>query len=141
MKLNKLISSVDVKNSLGDLDIEITNIHSDSRKIKEGGLFIAINGFAKDGTNFIPSAIENGAKAIIVEPDVDIHSLKISSEIPVISVKNTRKALAEVACEFYGNPSKNLKLIGVTGTKGKTTTTFMIKSILEQHGLKVRINW
>lgn len=137
MKLTKLISSVDVKNSLGDLDIEITNIHSDSRKIKEGGLFVAINGFAKNGTDFIPSAIENGAKAIIVEPNVDIRSLKISSEIPIISVQNTRKALAEVACEFYGNPSKKLKLIGVTGTKGKTTTTFMIKSILEQHGLKV----
>lgn len=141
MKLTKLISSVNVKNSLGDLDIEITNIHSDSRKIKEGGLFIAINGFAKNGIDFIPSAIENGAKAIIVEPDVDIHSLKISSEIPIISVQNTRKALAEVACEFYDNPSKKLKLIGVTGTKGKTTTTFMIKSILEQHGLNVRINW
>lgn len=141
MKLTKLISSVDVKNSLGDLDIEITNIHSDSRKIKENGLFVAINGFSQNGTDFIPSAIENGAKAIIVEPDVDIDSLKISSEIPIISVQNTRKALAQTACEFYGHPSKKLKLIGVTGTKGKTTTTFMIKSILEQHGLKVRINW
>lgn len=141
MKLTKLISSVDVKNSLGDLNIDITNIHSDSRKIKENGLFVAINGFSKNGTDFIPSAIENGAKAIIVEPNVDIHSLKISSEIPVISVQNTRKALALISCEFYGHPSKKLKLIGVTGTKGKTTTTFMIKSILEQHGLKVRINW
>lgn len=141
MKLSKLISCVDVKNMVGDLDIDITNIHSDSRKIKENGLFVAINGFSKNGIEFIPSAIENGAKAIIVEPDVDIHSLPISSQIPVISVQNTRKALAQVACEFYEHPSKKLKLIGVTGTKGKTTTTFMIKSILEAHGLKVRINW
>lgn len=140
MKLSKLISSVKIKNKIGDLDIEITNIHSDSRKIKEGGLFIAINGFAKNGIEFIPAAIENGAKAIIVEPDVDITSLNISTEIPVISVKNTREALAKTACEFYGNPSQKLKLIGVTGTKGKTTTTFMIKSILEKHGLKVRTN-
>lgn len=141
MKLSKLISSVDVKNAIGDLDIDITNIHSDSRKIKEGGLFVAINGFSKNGIEFIPSALENGAKAIIVEPDVDISSLKISSEIPVISVQNTRKTLAQVACEFYEHPSQKLKLIGVTGTKGKTTTTFMIKSILEEHGFKVRINW
>lgn len=141
MKLSKLISSVEVKNKIGDLDMEMTNLHSDSRKIKEGGLFIAINGFAKNGIEFIPSAIENGAKAIIVEPDVDITSLNISTEIPVISVKNTREALAQTACEFYGNPSQKLKLIGVTGTKGKTTTTFMIKSILEKHGLKVRTDW
>ncbi len=141
MKLSKLIVSVDVKNTIGNLDLDITNIHSDSRKIKEGGLFVAINGFSKNGVEFIPSAIQNGAKAIIVEPDVDIHSLKISSEIPIISVENTRKALAQTACEFYNHPSQKLKLIGVTGTKGKTTTTFMIKSILEAHGFKVRINW
>lgn len=141
MKLNKLLTNVTIKNSIGNLDIEITNIHSDSRKIKEGGLFVAINGFSKNGCEFIPNALENGAKAIIVEPDVDISSLKISQEIPIISVENTRKALAQTACEFYDNPSKKLKLIGVTGTKGKTTTTFMIKSILETHGLKVRLNW
>ena len=141
MKLNQLLSEVTIKNSIGDLNLEITNIHSDSRKIKESGLFVAINGFSKNGTDFIPVAIENGAKAILVEPDVDISSLQISKEIPIISVENTRKALAQTACEFYHHPSQKLKLIGVTGTKGKTTTTFMIKSILETHGFKVRLNW
>ena len=137
MLLNKLISEVEVINTVGDLNLDITNIHSDSRKIKEGGLFIAINGFTKNGIEFIPNAIKNGAKAIIVEPDVDLNSLNIPNNMPAISVKNTRKALAQTACNFYDNPSKKLKLIGITGTKGKTTTTFMVKSILQKHGLNV----
>ena len=137
MLLNKLISRVEVIDTVGNLNLDITNIHSDSRKIKEGGLFVAINGFSKNGIEFIPNAIENGAIAIIVEPDVNINTLDIPENISAISVKNTRKALAEIACEFYDNPSKKLKLIGVTGTKGKTTSTFMIKSILENHGLNV----
>ena len=137
MLLTKLLTNVEIKNKTGNLDIDITNIHSDSRKIKEGGLFIAINGFSKNGISFIPSALENGAKAIIVEPDVDINSLNIPTDVPVISVYNTRKALAETASTFYDNPSSKLKLIGVTGTKGKTTSSFMIKSILEAHGLNV----
>ncbi len=137
MLLNKLISKVEVINRVGNLNLDITNIHSDSRKIKEGGLFIAINGFTKNGIEFIPNAIENGAIAIIVEPDVNIESLTVPSGMPIISVKNTRKALAEVSCEFYDNPSKKMKLIGITGTKGKTTTTFMVKSILQKHGFNV----
>lgn len=137
MLLNKLISKDDIINVVGDLNLNITNINSDSRKIKENGLFVAINGFTQNGTDFIPSAIENGAKAIIVEPNTDIYSLNISEKITVISVQNTRRALAYASCEFYDNPSKKLKLIGVTGTKGKTTSTFMIKSILQKHGLNV----
>jgi len=137
MLLNKLLSRVEVKNSVGNLDLDITNIHSDSRKIKQGGLFIAIDGFSKNGIDFIPSAIENGAITIIVEPNENVEELHSKFNIPIISVDNTRRALAMTACTFYDNPSQKLKLIGVTGTKGKTTTTFMIKSILEQHGLNV----
>lgn len=135
MKLTDLMKEVEVKDTVGDLNLDITNIHSDSRKIKEGGLFVAINGFTKNGIEFIPSAIENGAKAVIVEPDVDINNLKLN--IPIIKVENTRKALAQVACAFYDYPAKKLKIIGVTGTKGKTTTTFMTKALLEAHGYKV----
>ena len=137
MLLKKLIQNLEIIKELGDLDLDISNIHSDSRKIKEKGLFVAINGFTKNGIEFIGNAIQNGAKAIIVEPDVDVDKLYRKYNMPIISVKNTRKALAIVACNFYNNPSKELKLIGVTGTKGKTTSTFMIKAILEEKGLKV----
>ena len=137
MLLKNLIDNVDIKEICGDLNIEISNIHSDSRKLKQNGLFVAINGFDKDGTSFIPSALENGATAIIVEPNVNIKTLQIPNHVSVISVQNTRKALSKISSNFYDNPSKKLKLIGVTGTKGKTTTTFMIKSILETHGLNV----
>ena len=75
MLLKNLILGVEVIKSVGDLNLDITNIHSDSRKIKEGGLFVAINGFTKNGIEFIDSAIENGAKALIVEPDVEVESL------------------------------------------------------------------
>ena len=113
MLLNKLLSDVETINKVGDLNLDITNIHSDSRKIKEGGLFVAINGFTKNGVDFIPDAIKNGAIAVIVEPDVDIDSLEFKDDLKaIISVKNTRLALAQTACEFYDNPSKKLKLIG-----------------------------
>lgn len=135
MKFKNLLNNVEILNQNNFEDIEITNLHSDSRKIKQGGLFVAINGFAKNGIEFIPNAIENGAIAVIVEPDVDVNSLEFN--IPIISVKNTRKALAILACNFYNNPSKKLKLIGITGTKGKTTSTFMTKALLEEKGLNV----
>ncbi|MBP3597669.1 MAG: UDP-N-acetylmuramoyl-L-alanyl-D-glutamate--2,6-diaminopimelate ligase [Clostridia bacterium] len=135
MKLKNLLNNIEILNQKNFEDIEITNLHSDSRKIKQGGLFIAINGFSKNGIDFIPSAIENGAVAVIVEPNVDINSLEFN--IPIISVTNTRKTLAMLACNFYDNPSKKLKLIGITGTKGKTTSTFMTKALLEEKGLNV----
>jgi len=136
MDLKTIISGVNVLNTIGNLDLNITNIHSDSRKIKQDGLFVAINGFSQNGTKFIPNAIENGAIAILVEPDVNIANINFPN-VAIISVNNTRQALAISACNFYDNPSKKLNLIGVTGTKGKTTTTFMLKSILEAHKLSV----
>ena len=129
---------VSVKESVNNLDLNITNIHSDSRKIKEGGLFVAIDGYLQKGIDFLDNAILNGAVAVIVEDDVDIKSLP--QDVTYLKVGDTRRALAVTSCNLYDNPSRKFKLIGVTGTKGKTTTTYMIKSLLESHGLKVRIN-
>ena len=137
MKLNQILENVGIKEQKGDLDIDITNIHSDSRKLKEGALFVAIDGFTSNGIQYIDNAIENGAIAIIVEPKENVEELYDKYNVPFISVDNTRRTLAIISANFYGNPSKKLKLVGITGTKGKTTSTFMVKSILQAHGLKV----
>lgn len=98
-------------------------------------MFFAIKGFTLDGTKFIDNAVEKGAVAVVVESDFDMTLAK--DNITYVKVSDIRYALAIISDTFYGNPSKKLKVIGVTGTKGKTTSTFMIKSILEKHGYKV----
>lgn len=138
MELLQVLNGLNVKESVNNLDLNITNIHSDSRKIKEGGLFVAIDGYLQKGIDFLDNAISNGAVAVIVEDDVDIKSLP--QDVTYLKVGDTRRALAVTSCNLYDNPSRKFKLIGVTGTKGKTTTTYMIKSLLESHGLKVRTN-
>ena len=137
MKLKDIVKNVENIEVYGNQEIEITNITSDSRNIKQNGLFFAIKGFSLDGTKFIKSAIENGASAIVVDESVDIEDLNLPSNIAIIIAQNIRYALAIFSCNLYNNPSQKLKLIGVTGTKGKTTSTYMIKSILEKAGHKV----
>ena len=137
MNLKNILVGLEGLKAKGNLDIEITNIQKDSRKIKENDLFIAINGFEANGNDYIDSAIENGAIAVMVQEGTDLKKLNIPENITLLMVPNTRYALAICSCNFYDHPSKKLKLIGVTGTKGKTTTTFMIKSILEKQGKKV----
>ena len=137
MELKKILNGLEHLKARGNLDLDITNISSDSREIKENGMFIAIKGFETDGHNYIDSAIENGAKVVMVESRIDLKSLNIPDDITLIVSENTRYALAICGCNFYDNPSRKFKLVGVTGTKGKTTTTFMIKSILEKQGKKV----
>ena len=137
MKLEKIISGIENIAAKGSLDLEITNVESNSKNIKKNGLFVAIIGFDTDGHNYISEAIENGAIAVMVDKNANLKSLKLPDDITVVVSTNTRKDVAKVACNFYENPSYDFNLIGVTGTKGKTTTTYMIKAILEKKGLKV----
>lgn len=137
MNLKNILQGIENIKGKGNFDIEIENIESDSRKITKNGLFFAIKGFAVDGTDYINSAVENGAVAVVIEDEKDIKKINNINDITIAVVPNIRKAMAISACNFYDNPSKKLKLIGVTGTKGKTTTTFMVKEILEKQGYKV----
>ncbi|HOM01202.1 MAG TPA: UDP-N-acetylmuramoyl-L-alanyl-D-glutamate--2,6-diaminopimelate ligase [Acetivibrio sp.] len=132
MKLKDLVKGLNVVELEGDMDVEINDIAYDSRKAKAGSLFVCIEGFKADGHKFIPQAIENGTRAFLVQKDVDV-----PDDATVVKVEDTRYALASVADAFFGHPSSRFNLVGITGTKGKTTTTYMIKSILEAFGQKV----
>lgn len=131
MKLYEIIKDLENISIDGNTDIEISDIVYDSRKVKENTLFVCLNGINSDGHKYINEAIKMGASAIMVEKDIE------SSCVTIIKVKNTRKSLSDISATFFGNPCKKLKTIAITGTKGKTTTSFMIKSILEASGAKV----
>lgn len=125
MKLKQLLTDIAVLQNNADLEMEITHIAYDSRKVERGSLFVAISGFASDGNRFIPIALEKGAVAVVTakKPDVDV---------PYILVESERLALALLGCNFYGYPARSMKLIGVTGTNGKTSATLLLKQVLEK---------
>jgi UDP-N-acetylmuramoyl-L-alanyl-D-glutamate--2,6-diaminopimelate ligase len=136
MELSELLNSVNVIQVVGEVERkDVSSIVYDSRKINKNSLFVAISGFTVDGHNFIRDAVDKGASAIVLEkdhfiPDEMLHHRKVTK----ILVKNSRKALAELSDSFFKKPSKNLSLTGITGTKGKTTTTYYIKNIFETAG-------
>lgn len=132
MKLAKLIEGLEYEVLKGNLDVSINSINYDSRKVKDGDMFVCIKGFKSDGHNFINAAINNGAKVIVCEDEADV-----KDGITLIKFKDTRKALAKIGAKYYDNPCDKLNIIGVTGTNGKTTTAFMIKNILESCNEKV----
>lgn len=134
MKLNKLIFDLEVEAVKGKTDIEVNEIAYDSRKVNKGDVFVAIEGFKVDGHEFIGEAIEKGASTIIVQNDVEYES-----EIPLIKVKNARQALAKISSIFYNNPSEKFNLIGITGTNGKTSITYIMESIFQVGGKKTGI--
>ncbi len=137
MELKKLLTGIENLKSKGDLEIDIKKVECNSKNIKPNSLFIAIKGYDFDGHEYVNEAIENGAIAVMLDMSADFKKIKIPKGITIIITDDTRKALARVSCNYFGNPSRYFKLIGVTGTKGKTTTTYMIKAILEKAGYKV----
>lgn len=131
MKLKNLLDRVDYSLVAGDLNTEITSLVYDSRKVEKGCVFVCISGAVRDAHDFIPEVIEKGAAAIVVEKDVEV-----VPGVTYIKLHNTRIALAYMSAAYFGYPADSLKTIGITGTKGKTTTTYMVKSILEASGIK-----
>lgn len=125
MNLNTILNGVDYKVVQGDINVEISKINYDSRKVQDSDIFVCIKGYTTDGHKYVNKAIENGAKVIIIQDDVSIDN----KEIIIIKCEDTRKALAMIGANYYDNPSKKMKVIGITGTNGKTTTAFMIKDI------------
>ena len=137
MNLKVLLNGIDGLKAKGDLEFDVQGIAHDSRKVEDGYMFIAVKGFETDGHEYIGQAIENGAKVIVVEDISKINKSDLKADTTLVVAPDTRKALAIIACNFFGNPSKKFNLIGITGTKGKTTTTFMVKKVLESYGQKV----
>ncbi len=124
MKLKDLLQGIPVLACTADLDRDITQVHYDSRKVTEGSLFVAVTGFAADGNRFIPMALSKGAAAVVT-------AKKPEGEVPYVLVESDRMALALLGCNFYGHPAKAMTMIGVTGTNGKTSTTLLLKQVLE----------
>ncbi|MDH3974728.1 MAG: UDP-N-acetylmuramoyl-L-alanyl-D-glutamate--2,6-diaminopimelate ligase [Deltaproteobacteria bacterium] len=134
MNLGELISRCQVKEVRGDTSVEIRGISADSREIAEGYLYVALCGTAADGHHFIKSAVENGAKGIVVE-DLSSVPQYLEDRIAVVHVADSRKALGFISSFFFGEPSKKFKLAGITGTNGKTTTTYLLEAFVRAEGL------
>ena len=124
MKLQDLLKNMDVLETNVSPDTEISGVYYDSRKVQQGGLFVAITGFAADGNRFIPMALGKGAAAVVT-------ARKPEGDVPYILVDNDRLALAKLGINWYGSPAESMTLIGVTGTNGKTSTTLLLKQVLE----------
>ena len=132
MKLTKLLERLEYSCLQGNLDKEITGIYNDSRKVTENSLFICIKGAVSDGHSYAAQVAEKGASVIVVQNPVEV-----PESVTVIQVEDSRYAMALIAAAWYDYPADKLRVIGITGTKGKTTTTYMIRSILEAAGHKV----
>ena len=131
MLLKQLIEDMDYEVLAGRVDTEVTTLVYDSRKVEKGSVFVCISGSVRDAHDFIPDVVAKGAAAVIVEKDVELQE-----GVTYIKVANSRLALACMSAAYFDHPARKLKTIGITGTKGKTTTTYMVKSILESAGIK-----
>ena len=134
MKLEQLMEGVPFALVQGSLETEVTDIIYDSRKAAEGMAFVCIVGTQRDSHDFAADCAAKGVSVLVIQHDIDLSAMP---DVTVVKVENSRYAMALMSCNLFGNPSRQMTMIGVTGTKGKTTTTHMIKSVLEAAGKKV----
>ena len=125
MKLLELLKNIPILESNVSMELEISHVAYDSRKVERGSLFVAVTGFAADGNRFIPMALQKGAAVIVT-------AKKPAQDVPYVLVPSDRQALAMLGCNFYGHPAKGMKMVGVTGTNGKTSVTLLLKHVLEK---------
>ena len=125
MKLKKLLKDIPVVECTADMELEIENVYYDSRKVTENSLFVAVSGFDSDGNRFIPMALSKGAAAVVT-------AKKPETDVPYVLVESDRLALALLGCNFFGHPARAMTMIGITGTNGKTSSTLLLKQVLEK---------
>ena len=132
MKLRELLAGVSVLEATADMELNITGVCHDTRKaMAPGSLFVALTGFAFDGNKYIPMALEKGAAVIVT-------AKKPQEDVPYVLVASDRLALAQIGANYFGHPARSMRMIGVTGTNGKTSTTLLLKHVLEKtQGAKV----
>ena len=125
MRLKELLEGIPVLSAAADMELEISDVSYDSRTVRPGGLFVAMTGFAADGHDFIGKAMEAGAAAVLCQKAPE-------GNVPYIQVPDSRRALAAVGANFFGHPAQGMTMVGITGTNGKTSSTYLLKAILEQ---------
>ena len=134
MDIRKITDGCGAIQTSGSLETEITDVTSDSRKVRPGSMFVAVKGFASDGHAFIGNAVQNGAAAIVYEDSTADTSEAVKAGVTCIRVKSSRYALAIIAANFHDNPSRKLSLVGITGTNGKTTTVTLLYHLFRSLG-------
>ena len=125
MKLSELLKGIHVTECTASMDMDVAGVSYDSRTTAKGEMYVAVTGYATDGHQYIPGAVEKGAAVVLCEKKPEV-------PVPYVLVDNSRLALAQAGCNWYKNPAKEMTVIGVTGTNGKTTVTYLLKSVLEQ---------
>ena len=131
MKLKELLAGLEILSATADLETEIPRVCYDSRQVKPGDLFVALSGYAADGHKFIPQAMASGAAAVLCQ------AVPEGEGIPYVRVADSRRALAAAGASFFGHPAGDMTMVGITGTNGKTTSTYLLKAVLEARGEKV----